>query len=300
MYRYLVVCLLMVAMAAGCAHGDAARTDTIQHMCPAASLSPEIDSSMPAMTPARLPEKHPVTKAVNQRIKVLRRGLSACYTRAITTRDTSGMFIGDLYIDKTGHIDRINFIRASIYKQLQVLDLDADMMNCFRDVLSSTVYPAPENTATAVRIYFLAYQMPGLKPAPAVENTLPTLRGYVMNTREAARMHPDKLPNRYQPRYFDDGHITDRTLRYSKWQNSDEYHTCFVKEYRMKRNLRGILRVRLLISPWGAVLRSEAANGSIESAFVRQCMARVFADAEFPPNPNGLYTYNYLYIDYDW
>jgi len=287
-------------MAAGCAHGDAARADTVQHMCPAATVTPDAEPDQTAMIPLRLPEKHPVTKAVNQRVKVLRRELSACYTKTLAARDTSGMFIGDLYIDKSGHIDRIHFIKASIYKKLQVLDIDADMMNCFRDALSSTVYPAPEDPDTAVRIYFLAYQMPGLKPAPAVKNTLPTLRGYVMNTREAARMHPDKLPNRYQARYTGEGYLTYRTIKYYKWVNADAYNLCFNREYRMKWHLRGKFKIRLLISPWGAVLHSETVNNTIDSAFVRQCMTWVFADAEFPPNPNGLYTYTYINFNYDW
>ena len=294
----VAACFLAATITVGCAHGDVIRPNQPAQMCPAEALS--ADANITPAPPVLLPMDHHYTRNVNQRIKSLRRDLSACYVDALAYENTSGMFIADIFIDDAGIVSRIQFLRASIYKELPVLGLTTAMMECFRDVLSSVAYPANRHNDAGVRIYFLGYQMPGLTPALNPHHERPAFRGYIMNTREAARMHPDKLPNRFTPLYNGKGFLSTTTIWHSEWQNRVEYNWCFNRERWMKRYLRGVFNIRILVSPYGAVLRSEAVNADLDSAFVLQCIAKVMGDAEFPPNPNGLYTFTYLHFNYDW
>ena len=268
-------------LVAGCAH-------TSGSSCPAAIAGDT--SPVSTATPVPVPSGTAFVKRVNRQINAVRRELSICYTRSLESDENEGMFMADLFIDAAARLSKVQFVQAGANNDMQVLKLTPVMMECIRDVLSKTPYPANPEPAKAARVFFVGHLM-SHEPARRNNATAPkTLRGYIMNTWDINRLQSRLIPVTSDTYFSKSGALRGWTVRTYVRKNRSFASWCYVREMRMKRYLKGDVTVALTISPWGDVTDAYIAETEMDSAFVNQCVAREMKNMEFPPNPNGMYT----------
>jgi|GEM_PF-1863834 len=293
MHKHTLTVLLIVGFIAGCTHTDeyyySSHGKAVKEYCPAGILQ---GKSFEVARPDHIIKAtDPYNFQVFHAIRQWRDDLSACHEAVMKNEQEPGMFFTDLTVGANGTISKIQFHTQTVMPDMEALSISKDMQTCLKMALTTHKLPAPPKANTGVRVYFVAYQMPGIYVNHEDFKIAPKPRGYVMNTWSASQLCARFLPydtslrpyDRY-PQYTRDGYLHQATLSAIYHRNFHQFNDCIRQETRKESKFKCPIVVNFSLRHNGTVSAAAPGSGLEENKDIETCIAGKLPYIEFPPN----------------
>ena len=280
---------LIVAFVAGCAHTDeyyyTSHGKAVKEYCPAGILQGH-SSDIPRPDTI-LRASDPYNRTVYAAIKQRRNDLSACYLPVMLRDASPGMFIADMKISATGELSDIGILEKSAMFNLDPLHMPPAMEQCIHQVLSSTRIQPPPAAEITVRVYMVAYQIPGTAPAKDDTEPLSPPGAFVFNTWSQSWFGERGMPYNTIPEYDKDGALTSLSIARLFDNQYRDVIRCMPPSASERKNLLRPISVVFSVDSNGTVSAVKPGGTHAVNAGLEACLVRVTETMEFPPNRAG-------------